>query len=128
MAAALFGGIVPGSSATITTSTATSIRAQRIKPEKPVPAVAAVASAPVTVGPEVDLLDFTFGETTAVASSSQQIVDILAPTPVATEAPVSTLPPQKPVELPDDPFAASGLLSSLSDTPLSPPLSYVKFE
>lgn len=126
MAAALFGGIVPGASAPPAISTA-STRAHRVRPEKQTPAPLPHVSAPVTAGPEVDLLDFTFGETTAVPSS-EPVVDILAPTPVSVETLTPSVPPPKPAALPDDPFAASGLLNDLTDAPLSPPPSNVKFE
>lgn len=126
LAAALFGGIVPGASAPPAGSTI-STRTHRARPEKQTPTPLPQVSAAVTALPEVDLLDFSFGETSAVPSS-EPVVDILAPTPVSVEAPPPSVQPHKPATLPDDPFAASGLLKELSDAPLSPPPANVKFE
>jgi len=113
MAAALFGGIVPGASAS---SNAAVSRAQRNKTEKRFAQSSSVPAATVQAVPEVDLLDFTFGETPA-APSSQQAVEMFPPVTVDTSVPPLAL--AKSSEVPIDPFAASGLFSHLPDTPLT---------
>jgi AP-4 complex subunit epsilon-1 len=149
MAAALFGGMVPGAP----------IPAPAPAPPRSVPTAAApvaappiAAPAPAPLAPEIDLLDMgafdDYVEPSTTVPSSAAAIDIFGsttlepmvaaptaehPTLVETvtddEAEVVAAAPAAPAAEPIDPFAAEGLLGGMTDTPLrSLDLSSSKFE
>lgn len=129
MAAALFGGIVPGAA-----GAASQAAAPAPAPATAAPAAAPPAPAPApplapAPAPEIDLLDMSdFGDSApapAPAVSGAQDVhggtDILSPTPLGETPPAAepAVPEPAPTPAPEaDPFAAEGLLSAASDAPL----------
>ena len=137
-AAALFGGIVPGTEAPAPPPVAPAAPPPRAAPPAPAPAPP----------PEVDLLDMSMWDSPAPAPPSSVPTtdfDVLSPTPLpsgsastgsapdaasATQPQVETVsdeesePPPVPAPAPPapkevDPFAAEGLLGAVQDAPLA---------
>lgn len=140
MAAALFGGIsgapppppppppVPTEPAAIASPQMT----QAVSAPQPTPIAPAVQSpqfAPaVAAAPEVDLLGFDMEPSTTISTAPP--VDMLAPTPLVQEPEPVAAPPAAPPApapaapaVPDDPFAAAGLLDGFADPAPLPSLS-----
>lgn len=120
MAAALFGGSIPGAEpATRSVAARRTVARQTAVPETPsVPPPAPDVPPPPAPAPEMDLLDF-MSDPTPAAPSEVPDVDILAPTPVPEPNLVVEEAPEPPTTDDIDPFAASGLLDGLSDKPLT---------
>jgi AP-4 complex subunit epsilon-1 len=122
MAAALFGGVIPG-------------QAPRPPMGRPAPVAAPpppprprVAAAPPPPAPEVDLLDMmTFDSIPVPAPAAAVALDIFAPQPLPAPAPaVETVSDdEEEVAVPEpsvptvDPFANADLLGGLMDSPLA---------
>ena len=134
MAAALFGGAQSGTptptrvarriTPRTTTSRTTAVPSKSLTasaspaptPPPPAPAPAPIPAPP----PEIDLLDLMSDPSPAPALDSG--VDILTPSPVVPQSdpePTPPPPPPTPPAVDLDPFAASGLLDGVTDTPLN---------
>ena len=126
MAAALFGGVIPGQAPPPPTQ-----RSAPITAPPPPPAPVPVPAAPA---PQMDLLDMmTFDSSPAPAPAASTGVDIFAPQPVSAPAPaVETVsddeqeevaaprPAPAPAPVPAvDPFADANLFGGFTDSPLA---------
>jgi AP-4 complex subunit epsilon-1 len=130
MAAALFGGSVPGAEPSTRTVAArravarqTTVPTASSAPPPPAPDI----PPPPAPAPEMDLLDF-MSDPTPVSPSEVPDVDILAPIPISEPNLVVDDTPEPPASDDIDPFAASGLLDGLSDKPLTSLLSDTTFQ
>ena len=131
MAAALFGGVIPGQAPPPPTQKSAPVTA-------PPPVPRGSTFAPQAPAPEIfDLLDFGAPAVVAPAPAGVPDLDIFAPQSVAASAPIAPIVEtvsdddlDDPVPLPVaiDPFAASGLLGGLVDTPLTSFEASSKFE
>lgn len=121
MAAALFGGVIPGQ------APPPPIRRPAPVSAPPPPPRPRVAAAPPPPAPEVDLLDMmTFDSIPAPAPAAAVALDIFAPQPVPAPAPaVETVSDDEEEaavpepSVPVDPFANADLLGGLTDSPLA---------
>ena len=126
MAAALFGGVVPGAPTSPPSTAAPVPRVVAAAPTlPPMPAPAPPAPAPAPA-PEIDLLDMTFdapAQTPATVAATPDVFTAAPepvrtmPEPAASPEPAPA-PPPAPAE-PVDPFAAEGLLGDVTNKPLS---------
>ena len=133
MAAALFGGIVPGAAPPIPTqrSAPTAPPPQPPAPAPQAPPAPAPAPPPAPAAAEIDLLDMSFDAPAPAAAPAGLAVDIFAPAPVAPavetvdddddDEEAKEVQPAAPAPSPEpvDPFAAANLLGGLNDAPLA---------
>ena len=154
MAAALFGGIVPGSEAAVPASSVPSFvpkrtpRAPVVTAAAPPPPTAAAPPPPTAAAPplsapapdtEIDLLDMSGWDAPAPGPAPPTNFDAVGvPEPVGAppvvetvsdeEPPPAPAPPPPPPVAALDPFAGAGLLDSVEDKPLAGLATTTKFE
>lgn len=135
-AAALFGGITTGAAPPVAAPAAT-VLAPSAPPPPPVAAPTPAPAPPPAPAPAIDLLDmmsFDPVPTSAPPAADAANVDIFAAPTVFPSEPDAPAPAPAPVavetvsdgegdpasqQMVDDPFATSGLLGGVSDTPLA---------
>eukprot|EP00560_Eucampia_antarctica_P005012 CAMPEP_0197836918 /NCGR_PEP_ID=MMETSP1437-20131217/30458_1 /TAXON_ID=49252 ORGANISM="Eucampia antarctica, Strain CCMP1452" /NCGR_SAMPLE_ID=MMETSP1437 /ASSEMBLY_ACC=CAM_ASM_001096 /LENGTH=499 /DNA_ID=CAMNT_0043443489 /DNA_START=103 /DNA_END=1602 /DNA_ORIENTATION=- len=137
MAAALFGGTVPGATVKESFRSSVPVRKQKSSvPESAPPAPPVTAPLPPPAPEIIDLLDFGSDPIPSAAPPTNFDVDILTPSPIiATEfsplevgpAP-TTVPTSEPAGVSDDPFASAGLLGDFGDTTLDGLMTDSRFE